>query len=509
MAFNLPSAQYLMTTNGSNNRGTFRTAPTYGLKNGGNLPITTSGTQCANASGERGVYFGLNSQTSTSGVNASTNTKVLLTSVQFNAPNRIQVNTIGNRGIVARLTSGNGGGTYREFNIGGNDTPFGSSQAGPVTICIDLSATSNNSSNGSFNTSNITGWGYGTRYLSLVGGSSNLNFFQRVFLFDTNKGGANLPTFTGSSSFDDAVSAVQGSSYTNKIGAWCTKSGSAVFLPCPFSFGNGSNAVSFNDNGASVISPADNASNQENFRLTNQAMRVYLDTRNNSSDTVVLSGSYAWGTASPWNFNVSNNSTCTLSGSFNGMGTFTLGSSVTATGSFNLASGSSVISNGATIDDITVTGDLTIQGSSITTFDGLTVGGTLTFDTAGTYTITNSTIQEVANTSGGSVTIVLGSNSTINVNSGPNITISSVPSVLTLTGLQPNSEVRVFTAGTTTELAGVENSGTSFVANINVSSVDIVIHSVGYEYQKIENADTSSNLTLPVQQRFDRNYRNP
>ena len=83
-------------------------------------------------------------------------------------------------------------------------------------------------------------------------------------------------------------------------------------------------------------------------------------------------------------------------------------------------------------------------------------------------------------------------------------------SVLTLTGLQANSEVRVYTAGTTTEIAGVENSGTTFVdATIAVDSVDIVIHNVSYEYQKIEAADTSSNLTLPIQQRFDRNYSNP
>ena len=81
--------------------------------------------------------------------------------------------------------------------------------------------------------------------------------------------------------------------------------------------------------------------------------------------------------------------------------------------------------------------------------------------------------------------------------------------VLTLTGLQANSEVRVFNAGTTTEIAGVENSGTSFTANISANSVDIVIHSLGFEYQKISGADTTSNLTLPIQQRVDRNYSNP
>ena len=119
------------------------------------------------------------------------------------------------------------------------------------------------------------------------------------------------------------------------------------------------------------------------------------------------------------------------------------------------------------VDGATYTGDITTTGT-ITLLNGGLIVGTAT-DSVGTTTV----------------------------------------STLTLTGLQSNSEVRVFNAGTTTELAGVENSGTTFTANISASSVDIVIHSLGYEYQKIEGADTSSNLTLPIQQRVDRNYRNP
>lgn len=119
-----------------------------------------------------------------------------------------------------------------------------------------------------------------------------------------------------------------------------------------------------------------------------------------------------------------------------------------------------------TIKASTYTGDITTTGT-ISLLNGATFIGSLT-DSTGTTTVTT----------------------------------------LTLTGLQTNSEVRVYNAGTTTEIAGVENSGTSFSANIEASSVDIVIHSLGYEYQKIEGADTSANLTLPIQQRLDRNYQN-
>ena len=82
-------------------------------------------------------------------------------------------------------------------------------------------------------------------------------------------------------------------------------------------------------------------------------------------------------------------------------------------------------------------------------------------------------------------------------------------SVLTLIGLQVNSEVRVYIAGTTTEIAGVENSGTTFAdATIAVDSVDVVVLNLQYLAIKIKNVDTSSDVTLPIQQVFDRQYKN-
>jgi hypothetical protein len=80
---------------------------------------------------------------------------------------------------------------------------------------------------------------------------------------------------------------------------------------------------------------------------------------------------------------------------------------------------------------------------------------------------------------------------------------------LTLTGLQANSEIRIYQAGTTTEIDGVENSGTTFATTTSESSVDIVVHALGYEYRRLNGVDTSQNLTLPISQRIDRNYSNP
>jgi len=84
---------------------------------------------------------------------------------------------------------------------------------------------------------------------------------------------------------------------------------------------------------------------------------------------------------------------------------------------------------------------------------------------------------------------------------------------LTLTGLQPNSEVRIFLHGTTTELGGIENSTTSFsyqyIYSVGVY-VDIVIMSLNYQYYTINNyLLTSVDSSIPVQQIYDRVFENP
>lgn len=92
---------------------------------------------------------------------------------------------------------------------------------------------------------------------------------------------------------------------------------------------------------------------------------------------------------------------------------------------------------------------------------------------------------------------------------GGSVTVVN-PANLTLTGLQNPSEVRVYEAGTTTEVAGQENVTTGeFSATIQTSSVDIVIASVTFQNIRLLAVDTSNDISLPIQQRFDRNYENP
>lgn len=85
---------------------------------------------------------------------------------------------------------------------------------------------------------------------------------------------------------------------------------------------------------------------------------------------------------------------------------------------------------------------------------------------------------------------------------------------LTLTGLKANSEVRAYLGidpSTSTELGGVENSGTSFTMSHSNGGSDgyIQIHHTNYESITQPITYSSEDQTIPIQQRTDRQYDNP
>ena len=523
MAFNLPAAQYLNSTRFNDaNRGTFGTALALGRKVNGNLPITLNAGQItANVADGTfgGVYLGLDAQDGNATEDVSSETKVLLSSFQFNAPNRIQVNTLANDGVVIRLASGAGNSptNFKQYTIGGNDTPLASAQAGPVTICIDLKAPNENSAGGTFDETAISAWGAGITKGNIIGGGSALLFFQRVFIFTTTKGSSNIPNFTGAgSNFDEAFSLLQGTDYTDKIGSWITKSGSSFFIPCPIQFGDGTTSTQFDDQGVTVISPQNNGLGAENFRISEQAMRVYLNTRNNVADSVILSGAYVWGTAAPWDFDVSNDSSCELSGNFAGMGSVTLGSSVTASGNFNLASGSGVICNGANIDNINVVGPTTIKGDTVTSFSGLTIDE-IKFDTAGTYTLTGCNVGNITNSSAGAVTInnvssILSTTTPgagagqVNIVSLSNITFNNIVTGSDIVIKDP----AITSDGNDNNIVERFSDVTSTVISWDYTSappiVEIEVFREGFKLFKFKNVTTGGAQSLRAEQVQDQSY---
>ena len=82
------------------------------------------------------------------------------------------------------------------------------------------------------------------------------------------------------------------------------------------------------------------------------------------------------------------------------------------------------------------------------------------------------------------------------------------PAILTLTGLVPGSEVRIYENGTDVELGGIESSGSSFSNSVEVPSVRVVVMALAYQNLFIEGVVTAADRSLPIQQLVDRQYRN-
>lgn len=130
-----------------------------------------------------------------------------------------------------------------------------------------------------------------------------------------------------------------------------------------------------------------------------------------------------------------------------------------------------------------------------------------------------STDAAIYNDSGNAITIgVSGAGDTPSVRNGNNATTTVTNTKqITLTGLKDNTEVRVFDAGTTTELHGTENATTGGVDNRSFAfnetagaNVDIRIINKSYEYEEILNYVIPNNdAEIPIQQSFDRVYNNP
>lgn len=119
----------------------------------------------------------------------------------------------------------------------------------------------------------------------------------------------------------------------------------------------------------------------------------------------------------------------------------------------------------------------------------------------------------IFNNAGGVVTInVTSQGSTPTTRQGAGAaTIVNNNIEITLTDLISGSEVRVYDSGDNTEIAGTENSATTFVfTDVASNVVDIVIHSLQYEHIRIVNFTIpAGDSSIPISQKFDRNYANP
>lgn len=229
-------------------------------------------------------------------------------------------------------------------------------------------------------------------------------------------------------------------------------------------------------------------------------------------------------------------------GSFTASGmTFSRLRQITVTSACSISSSSitscdKLTHTGATISECNISASTTADGEAfIVTADPTNIsdciftfsdGHAIEITSPGTYSFsgniftgfgaTGTNDAAIYNNSGGLVTLNIsggGSTPTYRNGAGASTTINNNVSV-TLTGLvsSPPTEVRVYTVNTTTELDGQEDVTTgSFTFTLQAGTqVDIRIFNVQYETADILNYTVpSSDASIPIQQRFDRNYYNP
>jgi len=201
---------------------------------------------------------------------------------------------------------------------------------------------------------------------------------------------------------------------------------------------------------------------------------------------------------------------------WNNSGTVTVSGNGTLTGCNINTSASTIavsVPDLADIIECNFVGDGTGHAVELTSLGSGTMTWDATFDST-TYAATNgSTGNEVLFVNVGSGTLNLsiaaGADTPTIRSAGATVNIV-ITSTLTLNGLVDGTEVRVYQAGTTTEVAGQETvNGGTYSTPISVSAVDISVLALGYLNLRIKNVPTNSDATIPVQQIVDRQYSNP
>lgn len=194
--------------------------------------------------------------------------------------------------------------------------------------------------------------------------------------------------------------------------------------------------------------------------------------------------------------------------------------------------------DGCTFDTTRVSAALyteDLEDISNCTFNSATNGdNAIHMGASGTYTFTGNTFSGYGASGSPSAGIYhdSGGHLTINVDGGGDlVTVYDVGAstsevilsvTLTLSGIISGSEVRIYSAGTTTELSGVEDayiddgSGEGTVKHsysynyVAGTYVDIVVHHINYRYLRLDNyLLPSTSSTIPIQQEYDRWYSNP
>ena len=220
--------------------------------------------------------------------------EIFIVSLAYNAPNRIQIRNVANRGQVFTLLTN--GTDYKDWIVGGNDTNIAYAPNHKVLL-IDPTATASATGGSGLTVTSVLYWQCTNREEAISGTSNNQSFMSRAIRCSTVNSG-NIPRIYGPcASWDTLKLAVYGTGWDTLEHLYVSPLGTALFLGCPVSIGKSGEQTKFNDEGATIVSPSSNETVDPRFHLSADAMRVYFGSLA-STDTVTLSGKYQWGTES-------------------------------------------------------------------------------------------------------------------------------------------------------------------------------------------------------------------
>lgn len=291
-------------------------------------------------------------------------------------------------------------------------------------------------------------------------------------------------------------------------------------------------ATTFTDSDFSVVFPSQ-------ALVASTFMGVTIDLQNASTSVSLTDGSIessapAAATTRPDFVVTGTAGTLTATGlSVIGARTVTLTSGVAWTGgtidTVNMTQGSADV-DGVTIRTRSASGvpcltdpDFTLLTN--TTFVQAGAGPALEIDTTGTYDLTTTTFEGYNAANGQTdsaiditetlwtVTLQYAGATPPTYRTAGATVILQQTNQLEITGLINPSEVRVYNAGTTTEVAGQENVTTgTFTAQIDAATyptVDISIISLGYLNRRLTSFSMATDRSIPASQTIDRQYLNP
>ena len=416
--------------------------------------------------------------------------------------------------LRVRVAANSGSGNYDEHIVPLTEYP---SLGGWIRVWFNINRTADATGGSALDKTTARYFGV-INSLPTVGGNAANLILDAI---DYTTGGLLL---TGTSGvFSDFLTADEGNS-TNKYGVVSSISG-IIYCKARLTLGSAT-ALTFSDSGFTIVFP------QQNLVASN-FMGITCDLQNASTSITMSSATISSPGVVKGDFITTGNSgTLSLDGvTFSSLRRIELTSSSTMD-SCSISLCSTGIQSGATISSCTFFGTKVISNNPglisdcVFTSTGAGNGHALELTATGTYSLDNiifnsygasgSADAAVYNNSAGTITLnIVGGGTTPTIRDGTSAStfVVSAPKTLTFTNVVSGSELRIFTAGTTGELYGIESTdGITDPAYVYTQTglVDIVVHNVEYQYYRINNYPLStSDSSLPISQIFDRNYDNP